>query len=203
MAKGYILHMNDPTTCGGRVLEGAPNRRTNGISVARMGDTVTCGKDGKAYRIVGGISWITTDGRPVAGSLDSISSCPCNARFIPQITVQSYESRSRSESLASPHLAFAEFAGSASLTTFEQTEPEQHAQTAKKKNSFADTCKPEDNELLNGVYIWTETKNAGHAFVSVHENNNVYLYTYDSLSPYSGGTVGGVLGGSYGDDEQN
>ena len=25
--------------------------------------------------------------------------------------------------------------------------------------------------------------------------------TGDSLSPYSGGTVGGVLGGSYGDDE--
>jgi hypothetical protein len=56
--------------------------------------------------------------------------------------------------------------------------PEQHAQVAKKQNSFADTCKPEDNPLLNGVYIWTETKNAGHAFVSVHENNNVYLYTY-------------------------
>lgn len=57
-------------------------------------------------------------------------------------------------------------------------EPEQHAQAAKTQNSFADTCKPEDNPLLNGVYIWTETKNAGHAFVSVHENNNVYLYTY-------------------------
>ena len=57
-------------------------------------------------------------------------------------------------------------------------EPVQHAQVAKKQNSFADTCKPEDNQLLNGVYIWTETKNAGHAFVSVHENNNVYLYTY-------------------------
>jgi hypothetical protein len=57
-------------------------------------------------------------------------------------------------------------------------EPEQHAQAAKKQNSFAGTCKPEDNPLLNGVYIWTETKNAGHAFVSVHENKNVYLYTY-------------------------
>lgn len=136
MAKGYILHMYDPTTCGGRVLEGAPNRRTNGISVARMGDTVTCGKDGKAYRIIGGISWITTNGRPVAGSLDSISSCPCNARIIPQITVQTYESRSRSESLASPHLAFAESAGSASLTTSKQTEPEQHAQSAKKKTGI-------------------------------------------------------------------
>lgn len=96
MAKGYILHMYDLTTCGGRVLEGAPNRRTNGTSVARMGDRVSCGKDGNTYRIVGGIGWIKTNGRLVAGSLDSFSSCPCNAKIIPQITVQTYESRSES-----------------------------------------------------------------------------------------------------------
>lgn len=100
MAKGYILHMWDPTTCGGRVLEGAPNRRTNGTSVARMGDRVSCGKDGNTYRIVGGIGWIKTDGRLVAGSLDSFSSCPCNAKIIPQITVQTYESRSDSRTSA-------------------------------------------------------------------------------------------------------
>lgn len=57
-------------------------------------------------------------------------------------------------------------------------EPVQHAQVANKQNSFTDTCKPEDNPLLNGVYIWTETTSAGHAFVSVHENNSIYLYTY-------------------------
>lgn len=100
MARGYILHMYDPTTCGGRVLEGASNRRTNGISVARMGDRVSCGKDGNTYRIVGGIGWIKTDGRLVAGSLDSFSSCPCNAKIIPQITVQTYESRSESRTSA-------------------------------------------------------------------------------------------------------
>ena len=93
MAKGYILHMYDPTTCGGKVLEGAPNRRTNGTPVAHMGDKVTCGKDGNTYHIIGGISWITTEGRLVAGSLDSFSSCPCKAKIIPQIMVQSYESR--------------------------------------------------------------------------------------------------------------
>ena len=57
-------------------------------------------------------------------------------------------------------------------------EPVQHAQVAKKQNSFGDTCKPEDNQLLNGVYIWTEITDAGHAFVSVHENNSIYVYTY-------------------------
>jgi uncharacterized Zn-binding protein involved in type VI secretion len=68
--------------------------------------------------------------------------------------------------------------GGNSLFSMGEKEPEQHAQLAKKQNTFADTCKPEDNPLLNGVYIWTETKNAGHAFVSVHKNNHVYLYTY-------------------------
>lgn len=37
MAKGFILHRLDPTSCGGRVLEGSSNRRTNGNPVARMG----------------------------------------------------------------------------------------------------------------------------------------------------------------------
>lgn len=83
MAKGYILHMYDLTTCGGRVLEGAPNRRTNGTPVARMGDKVSCGKDNNTYQIIGGISWIKTEGRLVAGSLNSFSSCPSNARIIP------------------------------------------------------------------------------------------------------------------------
>lgn len=100
MAKGYILHMYDPTTCGGRVLEGAPNRRTNGTPVARMGDKVSCGKNSGIYQIIGGISWMTTEGRLVAGSLNSFSSCPCNAKIIPQITVQTYESRSESRMLA-------------------------------------------------------------------------------------------------------
>lgn len=85
--------MYDPTTCGGKVLEGAPNRRTNGTPVARMGDKVTCGKDDNTYHIIGGISWITTEGRLVAGSLDSFSSCPCKAKIIPQIMVQTYETR--------------------------------------------------------------------------------------------------------------
>ncbi|MGR7480531.1 S-type pyocin domain-containing protein [Klebsiella aerogenes] len=92
--------MYDPTTCGGRVLEGAPNRKTNGTPVARMGDKVSCGKDNKTYQIIGGISWIKTEGRLVAGSLNSFSSCPCNAKIIPQITVQTYESRSESRTSA-------------------------------------------------------------------------------------------------------
>ena len=140
MAKGYILHMYDATTCGGRVLEGAPNRRTNGTPVARMGDKVSCGKNSGIYQIIGGISWMTTEGRLVAGSLNSFSSCPCNAKIIPQITVQTYESRSGSDSSSSSNSAAiiaATVAGTAvALTTSQQPEPEQHAQTAKKKTGI-------------------------------------------------------------------
>ncbi|XTZ40656.1 hypothetical protein ACQYRI_10210 [Salmonella enterica] len=40
-------------------------------------------------------------------------------------------------------------------------ESEQHAQAAKKKNNFAETCGPEDYILSNGVYLWTETTAQG------------------------------------------
>jgi hypothetical protein len=58
------------------------------------------------------------------------------------------------------------------------------------------------NLLLNGVYLWTETKGAGHAFVSVHENNNVYLYTYGRYGRTGpGGTTGdGILNFLIGED---
>lgn len=81
-------------------------------------------------------------------------------------------------------------------------EPVQHAQVAKKQNSFAETCKPEDNELLNGVYIWTETTDAGHTFVSVHENNSIYVYTYGRFGRKGPATLtgDGILNFLTGDD---
>ena len=81
-------------------------------------------------------------------------------------------------------------------------EPDQHAQVAKKQNSFADTCKPEDNQLLNGVYIWTETTDAGHAYVSVHENNSIYVYTYGRFGRKGPATLtgDGILNFLTGDD---
>lgn len=81
-------------------------------------------------------------------------------------------------------------------------EPVQHAQAAKKQNSFADTCKPEDNPLLNGVYIWTETTDAGHAFVSVHQDNSIYLYTYGRYGRTGPGnlTGDGILNFLQGED---
>jgi hypothetical protein len=39
-------------------------------------------------------------------------------------------------------------------------------------------CQAPFNPLANGVFVWTETKGAGHAFVSVHESNSPFVYTY-------------------------
>ena len=43
------------------------------------------GKHPGAYRILGGRSDTWDEGRRLAGTLDSVSSCPCRARFIPSI----------------------------------------------------------------------------------------------------------------------
>lgn len=39
-------------------------------------------------------------------------------------------------------------------------------------------CRPADNPLANGVFVWTEVMGAGHVFVSVHQDNVVHVYTY-------------------------
>ncbi|WP_414162822.1 hypothetical protein ACMGGS_11855 [Superficieibacter sp. BNK-5] len=71
----------------------------------------------------------------------------------------------------------------------------QIAMSSKEENKFSAICKPEDNLLLNGVFLWVETTGAGHAFVSVHMNNSVYLYTYGRYGRTgSSATVGdGIL----------
>nr|WP_240346149.1 hypothetical protein [Pectobacterium brasiliense] len=57
-------------------------------------------------------------------------------------------------------------------------------------------CKKENNPLENGVFIWTEIKGTGHAFVSVHEGNSASVFTYGRFGRRSGivGAVGdGIL----------
>jgi uncharacterized Zn-binding protein involved in type VI secretion len=99
MAKGYFIREHDKTTCGGKVLEADTNVMMFGIAHARVRDRVSCGKDNRTYVIEGGVSYIESNGRLVAGSLDSYSSCPCKAELIPSFFTGTYES-SRN---AAPH----------------------------------------------------------------------------------------------------
>jgi uncharacterized Zn-binding protein involved in type VI secretion len=92
MNEGHFIGLNDKTTCGGKVLDGHTGVMMYGIAHAREGDRVTCGKDDKTYKIVGGISYMISHGKAVAGTLDSYSDCPCKARLIPSVVTATYRS---------------------------------------------------------------------------------------------------------------
>lgn len=83
MTQGFFICRGDKTTCGGQVLDGDARIDMFGLFHARMGDRVTCGKDGKTYQILGGIGHMVSHGKPMAGTLDSRSGCPCRAEIIP------------------------------------------------------------------------------------------------------------------------
>ena len=91
MNEGHFIGLKDMTTCGGVVLDGDIRIMLYGLAHAREGDRVTCGKDGKTYRIVGGVAHIVSHGKPLAGTLDSFSNCPCKAQLIPSVFTATYE----------------------------------------------------------------------------------------------------------------
>lgn len=84
-AMGFYLRVGDPTTCGGKILTGDETLSWYGVAGAREGDAVSCGQYPGMYRILGGTSDTWDEGRRLAGTLDSVSSCPCHARFIQTI----------------------------------------------------------------------------------------------------------------------
>ncbi|MGV8003016.1 S-type pyocin domain-containing protein [Photorhabdus temperata subsp. temperata] len=90
MAKGYYLLVGDKTTCGGVIITGDQTITFNGRATAREGDHVTCGKHSGTYMIVGGVPSMFSMGRRLAGTLDSVSTCPCRARLINSV-MDSYE----------------------------------------------------------------------------------------------------------------
>ena len=92
MAKGIVLCQGDKTKCGDKITAGSAQGFSFGKPQAREGDPVTCGKDGKKYKIIGGISHYTSspDNKRIAGSLDSHSSCPCKAKIIPSNLYPTY-----------------------------------------------------------------------------------------------------------------
>ena len=85
MAIGYFLRVGDKTTCGGQILTGDNTMQWYGVAGTREGDIVSCGKHSGKYHIIGGVSSVWLADRKHAGTLDSISSCPCRARFINSI----------------------------------------------------------------------------------------------------------------------
>ena len=94
MIEGFFIRSGDKTTCGGVVLSTDESINLFGFAHARAGDPVTCGVTGGTFQIVGGIQGFDSHGRLMAGTLDSISSCPCRARLINSQTFMRYEGKS-------------------------------------------------------------------------------------------------------------
>lgn len=93
MAIGYFIRQGDKTTCGGVVLEGDPTFHLGGQPLARQGDRVMCGKDGKMYPILGGVQSFIS-GSYAAGTLDSVSGCLCKSQLLPSQFDASYQAES-------------------------------------------------------------------------------------------------------------
>jgi len=92
--EGYFLFQGDRTSCGGKIISGAEDTEFFGRAQARESDKVTCGKHPGTYRICGGMGDMYEVGgvnRQLAGSIESYSSCPCRAKFIPQDLDNTYE----------------------------------------------------------------------------------------------------------------
>lgn len=166
MAIGYFLRVGDKTTCGGQILTGDNTMQWYGAAGAREGDSVSCGKHPGLYYILGGVNSFWLEDRKHAGTLESFSSCPCNARFIHSIN-DCY----MTEDEPSPRMASAPI--QKPEQTFAQQGPSQSSAIP-----LINECTISDNLLFDGVFAWTETAGSGHSFITIHENNNISLYSY-------------------------
>lgn len=127
-SEGFFLYHLDKTTCGGRILAGAQDEtyEIGGIErqQVRVGDPVTCGVHEGRFRVCGGMGdTYDVDGvlKEWAGSLDSFSSCPCRARFVPTVFSHTYDSNCNAGRVAERELS-AKRANLPSYLTGEKTE---------------------------------------------------------------------------------
>lgn len=120
MAIGYWIVKGDKTSCDGSVLEGTVRKQFAGKNAALNGHKVSCGKHPGVYHIAGGHPGDIVDGKTVASTLYSRSTCPCKAHFIPSQTWAwhgLYQDGASKVTTSAISLA---------------SEPEQHAQLARK-----------------------------------------------------------------------
>ncbi|MFH7828242.1 PAAR domain-containing protein [Kluyvera chengduensis] len=179
-----VITVGDKTTTGGTVKNGALTVFCQGRPVALIDSESFCPQ----CKTLGVIRQtrpfnVFTENKQVCLENDVVEcGCPIGTnRLI--ASPDAYEFIGYDDGSVSSTISYKEVPdfiqnGGNTLFSTGEKEPEQHAQVAKKQNSFADICKPKDNQLLNGVYLWTETTSAGHVFVSVHDNNSICLYTY-------------------------
>lgn len=130
MSTGYFLRKYDRTTCGGVMYPSQDKFNILGLPVVRAGDSVTCGKDGKVYQIMGSVPKMAYKGIGLAGSIHSKSTCPCMAELLPSCEKAKY---------STDHMVLSPSAMRASV--FDLGTP-QHAQAAHKPVKHPDEKLP-------------------------------------------------------------
>lgn len=150
MAEGNYLVQGDKTTCGGRITTGAEDHTLFDKSVAREQDSVTCGKHAGLYKIAGGIDNDIIHGRRMAGTLDSYSTCPCKARFIPSMLDDTYEK----------NISGTDYLFKSGAVTSTQASSEQSLSEAKLHTEEMSTyhCTHKDGAIVVAEYILSEIK---------------------------------------------
>lgn len=196
MSKLKVITVGDKTTTGGIVENGASTVYCHGKLVALIGSMAFCPQC-KTTGIINKTRPfnVYAEGKLVCLENDVVEcACPLGANRViasPEaFEFIGYENGSVGMSTDS-------FATTQARTTG-NTHPEAaefQAQRFSPFNSesenYTNICKPEDNALLNGVFIWTEINSAGHAFISVHENNSIYVYTYGRFGRQGFATITG------------
>ncbi|WP_323100203.1 PAAR domain-containing protein [Klebsiella variicola] len=130
--KGYYLFRGDKTRCGGVITEGWSDHQHFDRDMSCEGHKVTCGKHPGLYRICGGLD-DDIHGKRIAGTLHSYSSCPCKSKFINSNWDDDYELGGEA---TVTHTDLSHLVKMPELPGPIESEPEQHAQTAKKKTGI-------------------------------------------------------------------
>ncbi|HEO9144369.1 MULTISPECIES: PAAR domain-containing protein [Enterobacter] len=130
--KGYYLFRGDKTRCGGVITEGWSDHQHFDRDMSCEGHKVTCGKHPGIYRICGGLD-DDIHGKRIAGTLHSYSSCPCKSKFINSNWDDDYELGGEAT------VTYTDLSHLVEMPVLPgpiEPEPEQHAQSAKKKTGI-------------------------------------------------------------------
>lgn len=167
MGKAMALN-GDKTTTGATCLATIENVTCFGKKALRVGDpTTNCPKCGKAGTVVTGESGFNNHGKLQAVH-DSIVQCGCPSGSNRVIAYSAPANQRSVVQNSTPPVSMSHQSSRISQSTLIGTN----------NAVIIEECKTSDNLLYEGVFVWTETFGSGHSFVTIHENNQVSLYSY-------------------------
>ncbi|HAT2580528.1 TPA: PAAR domain-containing protein [Aeromonas hydrophila] len=167
-----IATIGDRTTTGGVILDGASSVYAEGRLVALIGSKGTCtvcSQGGGPIRQTHPHT-VEVEGRQVClhGSIVECGCPPGTNRVIASASMESIG-----------------FEGGQMVARMSLDKPAPNAPAISEQIATASAtpipvaiCPAERDELQDGVFLWTETVDAGHAFVSIHRASKPTVFTY-------------------------